>query len=1194
MTVTANPGYNFRVEVPFARSRGIPANDSKTVSADPDLGRGGSSLVRLDVAAAEATLGPPPLADEVQTIVVPSRRTNSNALALAPGFKLGHFEILEAIGSGGMATVLKARDLELGRIVALKILPPDSARDPDSVTRFKQEARAAAKLDHENVARVFFCGEDQGLQFIAFEFVEGDTLRGLIDRHTVLAPGDCIRYLLQLAAGLQHASDRGVIHRDVKPGNIVITPDGRAKLIDMGLARQQGGHSVNGGVTQSGMTLGTFDYISPEQALDPRSVDVRSDIYSLGCAFYHALTGRPPVPEGTAAKKLHAHQHEPPVDPRQLNPKVPDALAIVLSGMMVKDRNKRYSNPDALIRDLLRVAEELGLNLDPNTIGISQARSGSSISPALARRERKPISKSVYAWALIVGVCAVVLGFALRGNKSIALNWDEDVKPERPVPLWINGPTPTAPPSLAKQTVRPTDAGQLLTALALPNVVIQLEAGKIYDISTTAGAVFAGRELVIESPSSASPGTIRLAGSPLDTETPNAIRAGGLTITGAESVKFQGVKLVLTQNPGGANDSPPVGLALDGVGRFELHQSQIELDPAATSAEGIAIHSRRGKRAEPTSFVARNTVFASRRWIGWECGGGTKAVFTECGFVTSRIALATSGSGSTSFLEMQCCSFLLENRGVGVEIGEGANATVRPGFCVFGSTNIEPPGMMMPEPGERRAAAIRAATGATLTITATSSEPSVCYRADIPPGWDGVAEIPNSPWASASPLVKLDAAEPWKAFELNPRWKSLRVPGRADVQILGVKQLPNDSSKIYGTWPPGGAAENLPAGVKVWYPNPPAADVDSLPANVFDNLALALAALKPGDKLLIRGRGVIEVPALPAITKADFRATIRPEDEKASLILTPIDPTRRDSAMFRIEDGDIRFERIEFRLKPSLAKAGDIRSQSIVALAGGRRCEFSRCILTLNQQKDERLAAVALVDQSEQMRPSETPRRPLIRMEDCMVRGRGRVVWATAAAPFDFAASNTLLALNSPVVEVDPPTAAFPAGSAIGLQFSQVTGWLGAGLLDVRCGKPLDDKPGLFLPVDIRTDGCLFAPVGGATVPLAAVLGADVNQWERYVTWSAGVASAYANYAESGLFLEVAGDDPDGKSKRLDFAEGLLHIKEKASALGKALFFKEPDAEKFAGLQPDDAAVKDSPFGAGVGCKVKDLPKPGR
>ena len=188
------------------------------------------------------------------------------------------------------------------------MLPPDMAADPENIRRFHQEARSAAKLDHENIARVFFCGEDQRLHFIAFEFVEGDNLRTILERRGRLPVGEALHYMLQVAAGLAHAASRGVVHRDIKPSNIIITPNGRAKLVDMGLARSLGPQD-DIGLTQSGVTLGTFDYISPEQALEPREADVRSDIYSLGCTFYHMLTGQPPVPEGTAAKKLHHHQH---------------------------------------------------------------------------------------------------------------------------------------------------------------------------------------------------------------------------------------------------------------------------------------------------------------------------------------------------------------------------------------------------------------------------------------------------------------------------------------------------------------------------------------------------------------------------------------------------------------------------------------------------------------------------------------------------------------------------------------------------------------------------------------------------------------------------------------------------------------------------------------------------------------------
>src|SRR5262249_30716903 len=162
-----------------------------------------------------------------------------------------------------------------------------------------------------------------------------------------------------VAAGLAHASARGVVHRDIKPSNIIITPTGRAKLVDMGLARSLGPQSDHG-LTQSGVTLGTFEYISPEQALEPRTADVRSDIYSLGCTFYHVLTGRPPVPEGTAAKKLHHHQHIAPVDPRQLNGAIPNEVAAILGKMMAKSPAQRYQRAEHLVQHLLQVAQQLG------------------------------------------------------------------------------------------------------------------------------------------------------------------------------------------------------------------------------------------------------------------------------------------------------------------------------------------------------------------------------------------------------------------------------------------------------------------------------------------------------------------------------------------------------------------------------------------------------------------------------------------------------------------------------------------------------------------------------------------------------------------------------------------------------------------------------------------------------------------
>ncbi|MGE5195610.1 MAG: protein kinase domain-containing protein [Deltaproteobacteria bacterium] len=277
------------------------------------------------------------------------------------GVQLGHFTVIERIRTGGMGAVFRALDTRLSRVVALKVLPPALSRDPLIVQRFKNEAQAAAQLDHENVARVYFIGEDQGLHYIAFEFINGTNVRDLIAQQGRLPVGEAVNYILQIASALVHTSAQGVVHRDIKPSNIIITPAGRAKLVDLGLARKENREDQAVELTVAGTTLGTFDYISPEQARDPRAADVRSDIYSLGCTLYHMLTGEPPYPEGTVLQKLLQHQGDEAPDPSLKNRLVPENLSVVVRKMMAKDPRRRYQSSEQLVRDLMLVAGALGL-----------------------------------------------------------------------------------------------------------------------------------------------------------------------------------------------------------------------------------------------------------------------------------------------------------------------------------------------------------------------------------------------------------------------------------------------------------------------------------------------------------------------------------------------------------------------------------------------------------------------------------------------------------------------------------------------------------------------------------------------------------------------------------------------------------------------------------------------------------------
>lgn len=278
-----------------------------------------------------------------------------------PGDRLGHFELVEYVGGGGMGRVFRAIDTQLGRTVAMKVLPPEQAADADALQRFQNEAQSSARLDHDNIARAYFVGEDRGLHYIVFEFVEGMNVRGLVEQKGPLPLAEAVSYTLQVAEALAHADARAVVHRDIKPSNVLITPEGRVKLIDMGLARLRLADPAAADLTASGVTLGTFDYISPEQARDPRNADIRSDIYSLGCTLFFMLAGQPPFPEGTVLQKLLQHQGDEPPDIRQFRPELPEESSRVLQKMMAKDPRRRYAGPADLVADLLVLAEQIGL-----------------------------------------------------------------------------------------------------------------------------------------------------------------------------------------------------------------------------------------------------------------------------------------------------------------------------------------------------------------------------------------------------------------------------------------------------------------------------------------------------------------------------------------------------------------------------------------------------------------------------------------------------------------------------------------------------------------------------------------------------------------------------------------------------------------------------------------------------------------
>ena len=288
----------------------------------------------------------------------PTDRSPAAVAQVLVGHRLNHFYLEKLIGGGGMGAVFRARDEQLDRTVAVKVVPFANS-DTELQRRFRNEAQSAAKLDHPHIAQVFDVGSDDPWHYIVFEFIGGINLRELVRRDGVLRIDDAVLYTIQLADALQHAADRGITHRDVKPSNVVLSGE-RIKLVDMGLARSEK-YDLSTDMTASGVTLGTFDYISPEQARDPRDADIRSDLYSLGCTLFFMLTGRPPYAGGTMLQKLLAHGNMPPPDVREFRRGVSEELSATIARLLAKDPDDRFQSPTELIDSLHSAASRQSL-----------------------------------------------------------------------------------------------------------------------------------------------------------------------------------------------------------------------------------------------------------------------------------------------------------------------------------------------------------------------------------------------------------------------------------------------------------------------------------------------------------------------------------------------------------------------------------------------------------------------------------------------------------------------------------------------------------------------------------------------------------------------------------------------------------------------------------------------------------------
>ena len=436
----------------------LPADDASNPSSRPP----GTPDRSRDDDATVIARGDPPAASWSGSDAgprAPGPVTTAEIGRSLEGEVLGPYRLDRFVGGGGMGAVFRALDTTLDRIVAVKVLAGRQAADEEMLKRFRNEAQSAARLDHENIGRVHAVGSERGWHYIVFEYIEGTNLRDLVHEEGAFDVARTVDISIQVADALEHAAERDVVHRDIKPSNIVITPAGRARIVDMGLARL---HHVadDHDLTASGMTLGTFDYISPEQARDPRAADVRSDLYSLGCTIFFMLAGRPPFAEGTMVQKLLQHQQAEPPALDHIRPDVPRRFAAIVERLMEKDPLDRYQRPAVLMADLVAFAEDQGLVLQ-------SPRPASSIVVAPPR----PVPARL-PWAVpLAGLLALVAVLWMRStaDRRLAVVTESGVRQPAPNPgaaamirvVDVASGDPAGSPTLAEAVRRAVDGGEI-------------------------------------------------------------------------------------------------------------------------------------------------------------------------------------------------------------------------------------------------------------------------------------------------------------------------------------------------------------------------------------------------------------------------------------------------------------------------------------------------------------------------------------------------------------------------------------------------------------------------------------------------------------------------------------------------------------------------------------------------------------
>ncbi len=936
------------------------------------------------------------------------------------GRSLAHFELIEPIGVGGMAAVLRARDRQLDRIVALKILPPDMAEELENVRRFHQEARAAAKLDHENIARVFYCGEDQGLHFIAFEFVEGENLRNLLEKKGKIPVSEAIHYMLQISAGLVHAADRNVVHRDIKPSNIIITPSGRAKLVDMGLARSQEPHNAKG-LTQSGVTLGTFDYISPEQALEPRDADVRSDIYSLGCTFYHAITGRASVPEGTAAKKLHHHQHVAPVDPRQLNPSLPDSVAVILARMMAKNPKDRYPRPEPLVQHLLEVAQELGTPMDtPEGLLYVDA-------PLPSPNKKRPGLMLALAFSGLIAVL-ILLSFAPTNSKPVDLT--KDLSPDKlvvsdqKVKKKTSPPKPNVVPQNIPQVFPVADEAGLVTAIEKANsgkikiIRIQLEK----DIVLTRGLAFKGNpnQLLILESKKKHPAKIEIEPSWVTSDIDGFLAAlkvsqgkafvknihfsinskgfagnqlAGLGIVDSPEVKIS--KCIFNQTPAESTQNRDVAsLALKNSTDSDKHQ--VILDDCWFIGGKTAIDLDGPVHISPTNniFGPHLCLFRLHGVVDDSEASLTRLSLDQCSAIVNDTVFRIEDQVSC---EIDVQRSVLSN----LESGKKTH--------LIHQTAGSEPNRIIRYSGKRNG--YHNLTFWVRPTKGPTDDQSIIYSFDDfkktigSLNEQGSTNLEQNPFVSVDPLSEPHPKLIFPLKEELPELRQLDSKGNPTGPFIGA---------ISGYWGPMYEDANPPLPVRI---KPEVVqkklmivDPNEETEGAFRTISAAISDAKSGEKIQIKHNGILDISS-PVLLDNDQKIILSAFPGYHPVLSLSKKSREVDPKLFHIKQGNLQFENLSFQLRPWQRKEMEsVKSLTLVLLNAEGNCSFKNCRVNLERNLGYEVPTqVIFLDSKKRMKTEPIPR---IQIQNCFIRGEGHFLVQPKSGPFFLEANNSVALLS--------------------------------------------------------------------------------------------------------------------------------------------------------------------------------------